>query len=75
MLASSIYVILASAGLIEASLFGPTHNSIKHHPRDIFARQNQPNCLQKDLIQSASSRTGQEPGTPGAKAGQSPSAT
>jgi hypothetical protein len=32
-------------------------------------------CLTPDLIQSASDKTGQEPGTDGIKAGQAPSAT
>jgi hypothetical protein len=32
-------------------------------------------CLTSDLIQSASDKTGQEPGTDGIKAGQAPSAT
>jgi hypothetical protein len=32
-------------------------------------------CLTPDLIQAASGKTGQEPGTDGIKAGQAPSAT
>lgn len=34
-----------------------------------------PRCLERDVIQSNSAKTGQEPGTEGIGAGQKPSAT
>ncbi|KAK1993076.1 hypothetical protein LX36DRAFT_616523, partial [Colletotrichum falcatum] len=45
-------------------------------PETLAARQQQqPSCLRPNLIQSASSLTGQEPGTKGMKAGQAAAAT
>ncbi|KAF4471267.1 fungal transcriptional regulatory [Fusarium albosuccineum] len=72
-----IYVILFSAWLVDASAHSVFHSDLEQASR-LFARQGRQgrqSCLDPALIQSASAKTGQEPGTEGIKPGQAPSAT
>jgi transcription initiation factor TFIID subunit 15 len=64
---------LASAGLIEGAAMDLLDKT------NVMARQQRgqqggQTCLQNNLIQTASTLTGQEPGTEGIKPGQAPSA-
>ncbi|KAK2008386.1 hypothetical protein LZ32DRAFT_540081 [Colletotrichum eremochloae] len=56
----------------------PSSSPLYHSDPEILAarqQQQQPSCLRPELIQSASSLTGQEPGTKGIKSGQAAAAT
>ncbi|KAH7146760.1 hypothetical protein B0J13DRAFT_473598 [Dactylonectria estremocensis] len=70
-----ILALLLSACLAESSALAGFDDA-SGQAGGLFARKlNQQTCVQSNLIQSASRLTGQEPGTAGIKAGQSPSAT
>ncbi|CAM1504639.1 Fc.00g022300.m01.CDS01 [Cosmosporella sp. VM-42] len=69
-----ISVLLASAGLIDGASVGQPSPRKVFRP-NLFPRQGAESCINQDLIQSASSLTGQEPGTEGIKPGQAASAT
>ncbi|RSL92451.1 hypothetical protein CEP52_013812 [Fusarium oligoseptatum] len=69
-----ILTILSFISLVAATTHVDYHNVLERASR-LVARQGQQSCLDPDLIQSASAKTGQEPGTEGIKPGQAPSAT
>ncbi|RSL57229.1 hypothetical protein CEP53_006550 [Fusarium sp. AF-6] len=66
--------ILSFISLVAATTHSDYHDVLERASR-LVARQGQQSCLDPDLIQSASAKTGQEPGTEGIKPGQAPSAT
>ncbi|KAH6894742.1 hypothetical protein B0T10DRAFT_590476 [Thelonectria olida] len=70
------FVLLASTGLVEcASVLSPRRNGNFGGSRSGGKGQGQQRVLNKNLVQSASGLTGQEPGTQGIKPGQAISAT
>ncbi|RMJ17457.1 hypothetical protein CDV36_002896 [Fusarium kuroshium] len=74
MFCNFILTILSFISLVAATTHVDYHNVLERASR-LVARQGQQSCLDPDLIQSASAKTGQEPGTEGIKPGQAPSAT
>lgn len=66
--------ILCLSSQVAATAHASYHNTLEQASR-LHARQGQQSCLDPNLIQSASAKTGQEPGTEGIKPGQAPSAT
>ncbi|KAK1969524.1 hypothetical protein LY78DRAFT_654031 [Colletotrichum sublineola] len=78
MLYSFALAAVLSAILSRRVVALPSSSPLYHSGPEILAarqQQQQPSCLRPELIQSASSLTGQEPGTKGIKAGQAAAAT
>ncbi|SPO07268.1 uncharacterized protein DNG_09962 [Cephalotrichum gorgonifer] len=72
MIFTLISAILASASLIDGATLDRSRGNFGSN---LFRRQDRQSCLKQDLIQDASTLTGQEPGTEGIKPGQAESAT